>query len=151
MQQEAAKNDVTDLNDITSKEIIEKLRSDLHFSQKQIQRIEEEQQLSRAAFEESRKVLIECGKLRSELKEKDDLLKEAQSLVFDQESTISLLQGNMRNAEIRNDVQLRAHQDQINLLKVVIEDLKAQWQHINNQQIQKVAAILLFHYLRRQN
>ena len=34
----------------------------------------------------------------------------------------------MHNAEIHNDVQLRAHQpeDQINLLKVVIEDLKAQ-------------------------
>ena len=71
------------------------------------------------------------------------MLKEAQSLVFDQEATISLLQGNMHNAEIRNDVQLRTHQDQINMLKVVIEDLKAQWQHINNQQNQKVCIMTL--------
>ena len=95
LQQEPTKNDTTKLNNMASQDILEKLRSDLHFSQKQVQRLEEENQLSRAAFEESCKVLIECGDLQAELKEKDDLLKEAQSLVFDQESTISFLQGNM--------------------------------------------------------
>ena len=105
---------------------LENLRNELEASQKHVQRLEEERQLSKSAIEEARKVLIECGHLRAELKEKDDVLKEAQSLVLDQETTISLLQSSMQEAEARSEAKLRELQDQISLLKVVIEDLKAQ-------------------------
>lgn len=122
-----------------SVQVLEKLRSDLQASQKQVQRLQEEHQLSRSAVEEARKVLIECGQLRAALKENDDLLKEAQSLVIDQESTISLLQSNMNEAETRSEAKLREYQDQISLLKVVIEDLKSQCQQIHHKKMEEVS------------